>query len=227
MKILLIEDEKELAKGVLDHLRANGILCEYAANAAEAEEKVNMHEYDCIVLDLMLPDGNGLEILQRLKKEHKEAGIIITSSKDGLETKLTALGLGADDYLTKPFHLSELLARIQAIVRRKNFEGHNEIIFEEITVDLTSKITRVDNQEVVLTKKEQELLLYFIANKNNVVSKAALAEYLSGDMADLFDNYDFIYAHIKNLKRKLREAKCKDYIHGIYGLGYRFTKRED
>jgi DNA-binding response OmpR family regulator len=181
-----------------------------------------MYEYDCILLDLMLPDGNGFKVLTELKKQEKLDGIIIISAKDTLETKLEGLRLGADDFLIKPFHLSELLARIQALIRRKQFDGKNIVRFKDVEVHLHSKRVQVNNKEIDLTKKEIDLLLFLMGNKNKVLSKAAIAEHLSGDMADMLDNHYFIYAHIKNLKKKLNDAGCPDYIKTIYGLGYKW-----
>jgi len=187
-----------------------------------AVEKISMYEYDCILLDLMLPDGNGFEILKELKRQNKTEGIIIISARETLESKIEGLQLGADDYLTKPFHLSELLVRIQALIRRKNFKGSNIVTFNEIEIDIFAKTVKVDGRMIDLTKKEIDLLLYLIGNKNKVLSKGAIAEHLSGDMADMLDNHDFVYAHIKNLKNKLKEAGSGDYIKTVYGLGYKW-----
>lgn len=224
MKILLIEDEQELAESIIQYLQSNSIICEHVNNIAAALEKISMYDYDCILLDLMLPDGDGFKILVELKKQEKTDGIIITSAKDTLDTRLEGLKLGADDFLTKPFHLSELLARIQALVRRKQFNGKNIVKFNEIEVDILSKTVKANNKTIDVTKKEIDLLLYLIGNKNNVLSKAALAEHLSGDMADMLDNHGFVYAHIKNLKKKLSDGGCVDYIKTVYGLGYKWQE---
>jgi len=222
MKILIVEDERELAKSIVQYLRQESYVCELAYTAEEAIEKVLLHEYDCILLDISLPDGNGLSILEKLKKEAKLDGVIIISAKNSLDDKIKGLNLGADDYLAKPFHLSELGARISAVIRRKRFEGNNCISFHELTIDLLGKVTTVKGHLVDLTRKEYDLLLFLVSNKNRVVSKNAIAEHLSGDAAEVFDNFDFIYAHMKNLKKKLTEAGSHDYIKTIYGLGYKF-----
>lgn len=224
MKILLIEDEQELAESIIDYLQDNNIICEKADTVNAAMDKIASYDYDCILLDLMLPDGNGFKILTELKKRDKTDGIIITSAKDTLDIRLEGLKLGADDFLTKPFHLSELLARIQALVRRKQFNGKNILRFNEIEVDILSKTVKANNKVVDLTKKEIDLLLYLIGNNNKVLSKAALAEHLSGDMADMLDNHGFVYAHVKNLKKKLNDAGCSDYIKTVYGLGYKWQE---
>jgi DNA-binding response OmpR family regulator len=222
MKILIIEDERELAKSIVQYLRQESYVCELAYTAQEAIEKVLLHEYDCILLDISLPDGNGLTILEKLKMEAKLDGVIIISAKNSLDDKIKGLNLGADDYLAKPFHLSELGARISAVIRRKRFDGNNCISFHELSIDLLGKVTTVNSHLVDLTRKEYDLLLFLVSNKNRVVSKNAIAEHLSGDAAEVFDNFDFIYAHMKNLKKKLTEAGSHDYIKTIYGLGYKF-----
>ncbi len=222
MKILIIEDERELAESIKSYMKANDVMCEIANNIEQALDKIGIYEYDCILLDLMLPDGNGFEVLSELKKQGKTEGIIIISAKETLETRIEGFNLGADDYLTKPFHLSELLVRIQALVRRKNFKGSNFIEFNELEIDILAKSVSVKGKKIDVTKKEIDLLLYLIGNKNRVLSKSAIAEHLSGDMADMLDNHDFVYAHIKNLKKKLSEAGGNDYIKTVYGLGYKW-----
>lgn len=222
MKVLIIEDEKELARSIVQYLRQESYVCEVAHTIKEANEKILLFEYDCILVDISLPDGNGLTIIKTLKKANKLDGVIIISAKNSLDDRVLGLNLGADDYLPKPFHLSELGARVSAIIRRKRFDGNNEINTHEITIDLLGKTTRVNNNIVDLTRKEYDLLLFLLSNKNRVVSKNAIAEHLSGDDAEIFDNFDFIYAHMKNLKKKLAEAGSEDYIKTVYGLGYKF-----
>lgn len=222
MKLLLIEDEKELALSIQKYLTNNDFVCQWIDNAKAAIDKISIYDYDCILLDLMLPEGNGFEILKELKDQNKAEGIIIISAKETLETRIEGFNLGADDYLTKPFHLSELLVRIQALIRRKNFKGSNIVSFNEIHIDILSKTVKVNNKKIDTTKKEIDLLLYLIGNENRVLSKSAIAEHLSGDMADMLDNHDFVYAHIKNLKKKLNDAGSGDYIKSVYGLGYKW-----
>lgn len=222
MKILIIEDELEIAQSIKNYFRTNGIQCEMAENYKLALSKIDSYDYDCILLDLMLPDGDGFDILRELKRKNKTDGVIVVSAKETLETRLEGFNLGADDYLTKPFHLSELLVRMQALIRRKNFKGSNNLIFNEIVIDILSKSVTVNDIKLDLTKKELDLLLFLIGNENKILSKAAIAEHLSGDMADMLDNHDFIYAHIKNLKKKLSQAGSGDYIKTAYGLGYKW-----
>lgn len=223
MKILIIEDESQLVKDINNYLSQEGYICEVAQTVKEGEEKVSLFEYDCILLDITLPDGNGLKLLKKLKSQHKTDGVIIISAKDSLEDKITGLGLGADDYLTKPFFLPELSARIASLIRRRKFLGNNNITFQEIQIDLQAKSVQINNRPIELTKKEFDLLLFLVSNKNRVLSKNAIAEHISGDDAELLDKFDFIYSHIKNLKKKLNDAGCKDYIKTIYGLGYKFS----
>lgn len=222
MKILIIEDEKELANSMADYLREEDYLCEFAGSFYDALDKVQSYDYDCILLDLMLPGGDGLKILEELKKLNKEEGVIIISAKNSIEDKVKGLQIGADDYLPKPFHLSELSARIYSVIRRKHFGNNNKIRIHELEVDLLAKSVTVNNIPLVLTKKEFDLLLFLIGNKNRIIPKSALAEHLSGDMADMLDNHGFVYAHVKNLKRKLSDAGCSDYIKTVYGMGYKW-----
>lgn len=222
MKILIIEDEAAIAKSIKNYFKANDVHCEEAHNFKEALAKIDMYDYDCVLLDLMLPDGDGFDLLRHLKKNNKTEGVIIISAKETLDSRLEGFNLGADDYLTKPFHLSELLVRMQALIRRKNFKGNNEVIYNEIKIDILSKTVSVNDSKLDITKKQIDLLLYLIGNENKVLSKGAIAEHLSGDMAEMLDNHDFIYAHIKNLKKKLGQAGCGDYIKTIYGLGYKW-----
>jgi len=223
MKVLVIEDEKQLVKEMASALRHEGYVCEVALTAAEANEKVAVYNYDCILLDINLPDGNGLNILQSLKEEGKTDGVIIITAKNSPDDKVKGLNLGADDYLAKPFYMPELIARVSAIIRRKRFDGNNKVIFNEVEIDLLGKTASVNGRELDLTPMEFSLLMFLVANKNRVVSKNAIAEHLSGDDADLLDKFDFISTHMKNLKRKMTDAGSKDYVKSVYGLGYKFT----
>lgn len=223
MKLLIIEDEAVLNRGMVEYLSSQQYLCETVSNYRDAMEKTELYDYDCIVLDLMLPDGSGLDILKALKSAGKSDGVIIISARDGLEDKITGLNLGADDYLTKPFHLSELSVRIAAIIRRKSQHGSNLLCFEDITIDVQAKAVSINDALVTLTRKEYDLLVYFIVNKNKVLSKNTIAEHLWGDNMDIADSYDFIYVHVKNLRKKLLAAGAGDHLKSIYGMGYKFT----
>ncbi len=222
MKILIIEDEIELAKSMIQYLSEEKYLCEVANNFTEAKDKIENFSYDCILLDISLPDGNGLNLLEELKSLGKQDGVIIISAKDSLDDKIRGLQIGADDYLTKPFHLSELNARIYSLMRRKQFNNNNIITQGKLEIDLLAKTVSTHQTIIPLTKKELNLLLYFIGNKNRVLSKSTLAEHLSGDFAEMLDNHDFVYAHVKNLKKKLNEAGCDHYLKTVYGTGYKW-----
>ena len=225
MKILIIEDERSLSDSIVAYLDSEKYLCEQAFTYADAKMKINVYEYDCILLDLMLPGGNGLDLLRETRKKRNPAGIIIISAKDSLDDKVKGLGIGADDYLTKPFHLAELSMRIYAVIRRKMFHANNVIESNGVAINLLEKSVVVGDVAVTLTKSEYELLLFFISNKDRIVSRSAMAEHLSGEMADMLDNYDFVYTHIKNLKAKLTAAGCNDCIKNVYGMGYKWVER--
>lgn len=222
MKILIVEDELELASDIVKYLSGQGYLCEVAADFNQASGKLCEYAYDCVLLDLMIPGGSGLQLLELLKSQNRQDGVIIISAKNAVEDKVKGLQIGADDYLEKPFHHSELAARILSVIRRKQFNSVNIIRHNEISIDLLGKTVKINEHTVNLTKKETEILLLFMGNKNKVISKAAIAEHISGDIADMFDNHDFVYAHVKNLKKKLAEAGCHNYLKTIYGTGYKW-----
>ena len=223
MKLLIIEDEVALYESIFAYFTGEGNICEHAADFETASEKIELYSYDCILLDLGLPGGEGLDLLLRLKKTNKKDGVLIISARHSLDDRLSGLDLGADDYLMKPFHLSELKARVSAIVRRKNFDGYNVIQFNEIELDVSAMKITVNNNPVTLTRKEFNLLVYFLSNKGKVVTKNAMAEHLWGDDMDLSHDFHFIYTHVKNLKKKLSEAGANDYIQSVYGIGYKLA----
>jgi len=222
MRILIIEDERELSQSIVAYLKRENYHCDIADKVSEGLYKMEAYDYDCIVLDISLPDGNGLRILKELKANKRSEGVIVISARDSLDDRVTGLNLGADDYLSKPFHLSELNARIAAIIRRKKFQGNKVLVHNELTIDLLAKTVTVNNEPLELTRKEFDLLLFLVSNKNSVISKNAIAENISGGGIEFYDNFDFIYSHMKNLKRKLAQAGCKDYIKSVYGMGYKF-----
>jgi DNA-binding response OmpR family regulator len=222
MKILVVEDESELSKSIVTYLKAESYSCEIATDFRTALQKTELFDYDCILLDITLPDGNGLQVLKELKANKKTDGVIIISARDSIDDRILGLNLGADDYLSKPFHLSELSARIAAVIRRRRFAGNRILSFNELSFDTAAKTVMVADKVVDLTRTEYDLLLYLVTNKNRVVSKNAIAEHISRDEAGIFGNFDFIYAHMKNLKRKLAAAGSDDYIKAIYGMGYKF-----
>jgi DNA-binding response OmpR family regulator len=222
MKILIVEDEKDLLNTIAQFLKNEGYICEVAMNFKQAHEKIFVNEYDVILLDIGLPDGNGIELLKLVKSQKKNAAVLIISAKNSLDDKIKGLDIGADDYITKPFHLAELNSRINAVLRRNKFEGTNLLTFNEIEINTIEKSVKVNGQELTLTKKEYELLLFFIVNKNRVMTKENLVEHLWPDNTDLADSFDFIYTHLNNLRRKIKTAGGNDYIKTIYGMGYKF-----
>lgn len=225
MKILLIEDEKQLADSISSYLEQEGYTCEVALSFLKGDEKIEVADYDCVLLDITLPGGNGLDILNNLKKRRPEAAVIIISAKNSLDDKVKGLDMGADDYLAKPFHLSELNARLKSVIRRRSFGGSNELVFNEITVNPSGMVVTVKGHQVVLTKKEYDLLLFFLANINRVITRESIAEHLWGEEMDGVDSFDFIYSHIKNLRKKIMEKGGADYIQTVYGMGYKFAKK--
>lgn len=224
MKLLIIEDERQLSESIVRYLDREDYLCEQAFTFGEAAERIAAYEYDCILLDLMLPGGTGLDLLRLIRESAPRTGVIIVSAKDSLDDKVAGLRLGADDYLAKPFHLPELGMRIFALLRRKCFDAANVIESGGVTVDLPRRTASAGGRDLELTKSEYELLLFLIENRGRVVSKSAMAEHLSGDIADMMDDFNFVYAHIKNLKSKLAAAGLTDCIRTYYGAGYRWNE---
>ena len=225
MKILVIEDEKQLQSSIKESLEKENFLVTTASDYQSAIEKIFDYEYDCILLDIMLPNGNGLDILKELKKNDKTGNIIIISAKDSLDDKLEGLKLGADDYLTKPFHLAELNARIKAVLRRNNLEGKNSIECNNIILDLNERMFFVNGKNIPLNRKEFDMLNYFLFNKNRLITKTGLAEHVWGDYSDQADNLDFVYYQIKNLRKKLQESQAEIEIESIYGIGYKLIEK--
>ncbi len=224
MKTLIIEDNKDLLKLIISYLTNEGYVCEGVECFSEAMEKIHLYEYDCILLDISLPDGSGLDILSELNTMGKQDGVLIISAKDSLDDRLVGLKLGADDYLVKPFHLAELSMRVFSIIRRKKFNRNNYIKYDDFCVDLTQRVVYYEDIETVrLSPKEWQLLLYLISSPRRIFTKDEIAEYLMGDHGYSFGGFDCVYAHIKNLKKKLKTAGCTEYIKTIHGMGYRFN----
>lgn len=223
MKMLIIEDELPLLYTLEKSLSREGYRCETARSFQEAEQKLICFEYEIVVLDLTLPGGDGLQLLKAIKNQHAETGVLIISARNALDDKVTGLEWGADDYLAKPFHLAELNARIRSVIRRRFFKGESKIRFRHMEFDPAENTLSIEGRAVELTKKEHDLLLYFFANPNRVLTKAAIAEHLWGDYMDLADNFDLVYTHIKNLRKKIRQLGGAHCIKTIYGLGYKFS----
>ncbi len=223
MKILIIEDEPDLLDNMVQSLQKEKFLVETADTFLSAMDKISMYDYSCILLDINLPGGSGMDVLQEIKKLKKTDGVIIISAKDSLDDKLTGLTFGADDYLTKPFHLAELNARINAVLRRKTFDGQNTVSLKNLDINYDNRTVEIDGVPLVLNRKEYDTLIYFISNKNRLITKTALAEHVWGDQTDEADNLDFIYSQIKNLRKKLKESNAEIEIQAVYGIGYKLV----
>lgn len=224
MKLLLVEDNIRLANDMQQFLLDNGFVVEHAARFREASEKLNDYQYDLVIIDIGLPDGNGLDLIQEMKKQNLPAGILIVTAKNALEDKVKGLELGADDYITKPFHKAELNARIRSILRRHKFNGSNILQINELKIDVIASQAYINNKPLTLTKKEYDLLLYFMYNRNRMLTRENIAEHLWGDHIDQADSFDFLYNHIKNLRKKIVSAGGQNYIHSMYGMGYKFSE---
>lgn len=224
MNILLVEDESALAESVISYLSKEQFHCEWVDTFDKAQEKINLYEYDCALVDIMLPDGNGLKLIEELKLLKPDTGVVVISAKNSIDDKIKGLDLGADDYLDKPFDLSELNARIKAVIRRRNFQGKNAMVFGDISISPYEREALVNDQKLNLTRKEFDLLLYFVSNPNRVITKESIAEHLWGDHMDETDSFDFIYAHLKNLRKKIVKKGGEDRIDTVYGVGYKFTQ---
>jgi DNA-binding response OmpR family regulator len=224
VKILIVEDDRSLSRSISDYMKLEGHLCETALDLKQARMKIADNRYDCVIVDIGLPDGNGLEVIRDLKENKMTDGVLILSAKSSLDDKLSGLKIGADDYLTKPFHFAELSARINSIYRRNNLAGMNEISFNEISVNITDNLAFVNGKLLTLTRKEYDLLLFFITNRNRMITKESIVEHLWGDEVILTDSFDFVYTHVKNLRKKIIAAGGNNYVKCIYGFGYKFIE---
>lgn len=225
MKILVIEDERALRQIIEESLLKENYVVETAADFNEASDKIGIYNYDCILLDIMLPGGSGLQLLKKLKQSDQPSNVIIISAKDALDDKIAGLDLGADDYLAKPFHIAELTARVKAVLRRKSLGGKNKIEIANLVLDTDNRTLTVNKKYIPLNRKEFDMLNYFLLNKNRLVSKTALAEHVWGDNIDQADNFDFIYYQIKNLRKKLQISEAEIEIEAVYGIGYKLTEK--
>ena len=221
MKILIIEDERDMMQNMQATLEKENFLVESASNYKQAMSKIGVYDYDCILLDITLPDGNGLEILKTLKKKGFSDSVIIVSAKDSLDDKVKGLDLGADDYLPKPFHMAELNARVKAVLRRRKFDGANLLKLNNVIIDIDNHQVHVNGELLELNRKEFDVLFYLCTNLDRLVSKSALAEHVWGDYIDQASNFDFIYSQIKNLRKKLTESNAELEIKAVYGIGYK------
>ena len=223
MKILIVEDNPDLRENILTYLSRENYICESAEDYEQGFDKIMSHSYDLVLIDIMLPKGNGLQLLQDLISVRPQTGSIIISARNALDDKVKGLEIGADDYLTKPFQLPELLARIKAVHRRNQLEGTDILSLGNFEINTSTRVVSVNGETLNLTPKEYDLLLYFASNKNRVLSKQTIAEHLWGDYVDHLENLDFVYQHIKNLRKKMNEAGAGDYIKSVYSVGYKFV----
>lgn len=223
MKILIVEDEPSLQELIKRALEKERYIVECASSYKSAILKIEDYQYDCILLDIMLPDGNGLSVLETLKKMKKQDSVIIISAKDALDDKIAGLELGADDYLAKPFHLAELVARIRSVIRRKQHGGNMTVDIGNIKIYPDEYKATANGKDIDLSRKEYDILYYFANRNNRLINKQTLAEAVWGDHIDQVDNFDFIYAQIKNLRKKLKDVGANIEIKAVYGIGYKLV----
>lgn len=226
MKILIVEDDASLREIIHRALVDEGYVVETASTFFEADSKLAGYSYDCILLDVMLPDGSGLQLLEHLRALGKRENVIIISARDSVEDKVAGLEFGADDYLPKPFHTAELLARVKSVLRRGRTAGELSINLGNVSLKPENRVVSISGKELSLLKKEYDILFYFMQRPSHVIDKAVLAEAVWGDYADDADNFQFVYAQIKNLRRKLVEAAATIEIVSVYGFGYKLVVNE-
>lgn len=225
MKLLLVEDNEKLLELIEEALSAENFTCESASNYNAAHEKIGLYDYDCLVVDINLPDGSGLDLIKKCKAEKLEMGIIVISARNSLDHKIEGLDLGADDYLTKPFDVAELIARVKSIIRRRVFKGSNSIEFEDLMIDPENRDVTANGKKLKLTKTEYKILLFFLSNPNRVITREGIAEHVWGDNMDLADSFDFIYSHVKNLKKKIAATGYQIPLNTVYGTGYKLNSQ--
>jgi len=224
MKLLIVEDNLKLLEAIKETLESEKFLCEAAANYETAHEKIFLYTYDALIVDINLPDGTGLNLIRKMKKQNSTTGIIVISARNSLNNKIEGLDLGADDYITKPFDMAELVARVKALLRRRNFSGNDIITHNKISVNTVNRSVAAGNQQLDLTKSEYDILLFFLSNPSRVLTRESIAEHIWGDNMDLADSFDFIYSHIKNLRKKITAAGVDNPLKAVYGVGYKLEK---
>ncbi|MBN2348016.1 MAG: response regulator transcription factor [Bacteroidales bacterium] len=224
MKLLVVEDNKELLDIIVTTMIKENYKCEKATSYNDADEKIHLYTYDILIIDINLPGGSGLDLIRYIKITEPATGVIVISARNSLKNKIEGLDLGADDYITKPFDVAELVARVKALLRRRKFKGSEKITFNEIVIDTIKRTVSVKNNNIELTKTEFDILLFFFSNQGRVLTKETIAEHIWGDNMDLVDSFDFIYSHIKNIRRKITEKGVKIPIKAVYGLGYKLEE---
>lgn len=227
MKLLVVEDNEELLDIIVVTMIKEKYQCEKATTFIEADEKIHLYTYDVLIIDINLPGGSGLDLIRLAKKIDPTSGIIVISARNSLENKIEGLDIGADDYITKPFDVAELVARVKALLRRRNFSGSDTISYNDIVIDTTKRVVTVNMENVEFTKSEFDILLFFFSNPGRVLTKETIAEHIWGDNMDLVDSFDFIYSHIKNIRRKITEKGIRIPIKAVYGMGYKLEELTD
>lgn len=225
MKVLVVEDNQNLLQAVEAALTASGFVCEIATDFESASEKIHLYSYDAIVLDINLPDGSGLDLIRAIKEVNSLTGVIIISARNSLDNKIEGLHIGGDDYITKPFDMAELVARLRSLFRRRKYGGNNFLTWENIQIDTNCREVRVNGHIAELTRSEYEILLFLMSNPGRVITRESLAEHIWGDNMDMIESFDFIYSHIKNLRKKLISLGADDPVIAVYGVGYKFKQR--
>ena len=225
MKLLVVEDNQELLDIIVVTLIKEKYQCEKATTFQEANEKIHLYTYDILIIDINLPGGSGLDLIRYAKKLVPVTGIVVISARNSLENKIEGLEIGADDYITKPFDMAELVARVKALLRRRNFKGSETITYNQITIDTAKRVVLVNNQEVEFTRSEFDILLFFFSNPGRVLTKETIAEHIWGDNMDLVDSFDFIYSHIRNIRKKITTNGVKIPIKAVYGMGYKLEEQ--
>ncbi|MGM0473521.1 MAG: response regulator transcription factor [Bacteroidota bacterium] len=226
MELLIVEDSSSLMDSMVQYLEMEGFRCIQAKDYRTALDRIDKYNYICLLIDLNLPDGDGTDLVKLAKKNNEDQGIIIISARDAVEHRVAGLDAGADDYLVKPFHLSELAARVHSVIRRTRLYGNKIFEFGLIRVHPEEHNCYANGKLLDLTNMEYELLLYFMSNRNRVVTKESIAEYLWREYSGGYGSYEFVYTHLKNLRRKLADSGCPDYIQNIYGVGYKMTDEQ-
>ncbi|MEE1232040.1 MAG: response regulator transcription factor [Phocaeicola sp.] len=224
MKVLVIEDDRDLCEIAVRSLEKERYVVAWASDYYEAMQKLEDYEYDCILLDIMLPGGNGLDLLKYLRELKKDTAVIILSAKDSLEDKIAGLDLGADDYLPKPYHLAELHARIKSVVRRHQRNSIQTVSYGNVEINPDRFEVQIAGSPVSLNRKEYDILYYFLTRPNRLVNKETLAEAVWGDHIDQVDNFDFMYAQVKNLRRHLKQYGASVELKAVYGFGYKLSE---
>lgn len=226
MKLLVIEDNDSLRESIGSALADAGMRCELVADFESAREKIALYQYDILVVDINLPDGSGLQLIRLLKQHDTKAGVIVVSARNSLENKLEGLDIGADDYLTKPFDMAELIARINALYRRRNLDGSQQLTIGSLVLDAEKRGVFVNDHELPLTKSEYNILAFFMVNPNRVLTRETIAEHIWGDDMDLADSFDFIYSHMKNIRKKVTKAGGEWPVKSVYGVGYKLETNQ-